>query len=110
MKNFKTYAFAALLTGALALPLASANAEGYTNKGASAETSASGAITSQIFKALDTDRSGSLSESEFDKYSEAPMGFDDADSNGDGKLTLSEVQSVPTAPTTTSSKHNSMTN
>ncbi len=107
MKNFKTYAFAALLTGALALPLASANAEGYTNKGASAENP--GAITSQTFKALDADKSGSLSESEFSKYSAAPVGFDEADTNGDGKLTLSEAQTVPSAPTAPT-KPNSMAN
>ena len=105
MKNFKTYAFAALLTGALALPVASANAEGYKkDQGASATTS--GAITSQTFKSLDADKSGSLSETEFQKFSAASVNFDDADVNGDGRLTLSEAQTIPSAPPAT----NSMTN
>lgn len=98
MKNFKTYAFAALLTGALALPVASANAE---NSAATSVDSAttSGAITSRTFQSLDADRSGSLSEAEFSKYSASGVDFDKADVNGDGRLTLSEAQSVPSAPT-----------
>lgn len=107
MKNFKTYAFAALLTGALALPLASANAEGYKKDQGASATTTSGAITSQTFKSLDADKSGSLSESEFNKYSAASVNFDDADTNGDGRLTLSEAQTVPSAPPT---NNNSMTN
>lgn len=101
MKNIKTYAIAAVMAGALALPLASANAEGYGSKdGAAAGASANGAITSQTFKALDTDRSGSLSEAEFQKYSGGAVNFKQADANGDGRLTLSEAQSVPTQPKT----------
>lgn len=101
MKNFKTYAIAAVMAGALALPLAAANAEGYGgNDGSAAGAAAGGAITSQSFKALDTDRSGTLSEAEFSKYSGASVDFKQADSNGDGRLTLSEVQSLPAQPKT----------
>ncbi len=102
MKNFKTYAFAALLTGALALPVASANAENSAATSVdAATTTTSGAITSRTFQSLDTDRSGSLSEAEFSKYSASGMDFDEADVNGDGRLTLSEAQSVPSGPTPT---------
>ena len=105
MKNFKSYAFAAaLVAGALALPLAAVHAES-TDK--SAATNSSGAITSQTFKALDTDKSGTLSESEFKNYSAANADFSSIDANGDGRLTLSEAQ---TAPSATPAEPNSMTN
>ncbi len=96
MTNFKTYAFAALLAGAMALPLAGAHAEG--NKTSNADSARANVAASQTFKTLDTDKSGSLSEAEFNAYTNASVGFDDADTNGDGKLTLSELQNVPTTP------------
>lgn len=100
MKNFKTYAFfAALLAGTMTLPIADAKAEGYksSDKTSATTTTSSG----QTFKSLDSDKSGSLSESEFNAYSNTSVGFDDADANGDGKLTLSELQNVPTASPST---------
>ena len=101
MKNLNTYAIAAILAGALALPLAAANAAG-DSAGAttSATSSGSAAITSQTFKSLDADKSGSLSKSEFEKYSGTTANFDQADANGDGRLTLSEAQTVSPSPTT----------
>lgn len=101
MKNFRTYAFAALLTGALAFPVASANAETSATSVDAQTTTTSGAITSRTFQSLDMDRSGSLSEAEFSKYSAAGTDFDAADVNGDGRLTLSEAQSVPSSPVDT---------
>lgn len=99
MRNFKTYAFAALLTGALALPVASAQAENSAATSVDSKTTTtSGAITSPTFQSLDMDKSGSLSEAEFSKYSSAGADFDKADVNGDGRLTLSEAQSVPSMP------------
>lgn len=98
MKNFKTYAFTALLTGALALPVASAKAESTATSVDPQTTTTSGAITSRTFQSLDMDRSGALSEAEFSKYSPAGTDFDRADVNGDGNLTLSEAQSVPSMP------------
>jgi hypothetical protein len=101
MKNLKTYAIAAILAGAFALPLGSANAagnSGSTTSGTSASAGA-GAITSQTFKTLDADRSGSLSKSEFEKYSGTTANFDKADANGDGNLTLSEAQTVSSSGT-----------
>jgi hypothetical protein len=100
MKNLKTYAVAAILAGAFALPLASANAAGNsgTTSGASA-SAGTGAITSQTFKSLDADRSGTLSKSEFEKYSGTTANFDKADANGDGNLTLSEAQTVSSSGT-----------
>lgn len=96
MKNFKTYAFAALLAGAMALPLAGAHAEG--NKTSNADAARADVAVSKTFKTLDTDKSGSLSEAEFNAYTNASVGFDDADANGDGKLTLSELQNIPASP------------
>src|SRR5688572_29737108 len=104
MKNFKRYAFSALLVGALALPIASAKAEESANNAGAAN--ASGAITSQTFKSLDSDKSGTLSESEFSKFSEANIEFDKVDANGDGRLTLSEAQTIPAAPPKTPSMAN----
>jgi Ca2+-binding EF-hand superfamily protein len=104
MKNFKHYAFAAVLAGVIALPLAAANAESATDKNAA--ENASGAITSQTFKSLDADKSGSLSESEFSQYSAANVDFKQVDANGDGRLTLSEAQTIPAAPPATPSMAN----
>lgn len=105
MTNLKSYTFAAILAAALALPLAGANAEG--NKTRDQNASASGAVSSQTFKSLDTDKSGTLSEAEFSAYESASVGFGDADRNSDGKLTLSELQNIPT---TTSAEPGSMSN
>ena len=107
MKNFKTYAIAAILAGAFALPLASANAagnSGSTTSGTSA-SAGTGAITSQTFKSLDADRSGTLSKSEFEKYS-GTANFDKADANGDGNLTLSEAQTVSSSSGTSGTSGN----
>lgn len=102
MKNFKTYAVAALIAGAGALPIAGAQAEGYAKKDHSAST----AISSQTFSKLDTDRSGTLSETEYSQDTSASVDFDKADSNSDGTLTLAEAQSLNAA---TKSKTTPMT-
>lgn len=100
MRTFKTLALAAFAAGAVALPLA-AQAEGYTSNsttqsGASASTNmgAEGNISSKQFSALDSDRSGSLTESEFSQHTSASIDFDRADANGDGALTLSELNNA----------------
>ncbi len=104
MRTLKTLALAAFAAGAVALPLA-AQAEGYTSNstttqsgqsGASASTNmgAEGNISSKQFSALDSDRSGSLTESEFSQHTSASIDFGRADANGDGALTLSELNNA----------------
>ena len=108
MKTFKTYAIAALLAGTFALPFSGAHAEGYGKDKTNAP--ASDTISSEKFRTLDTDKSGSLSQSEFKASSLASADFDSVDSNSDGKLTISELQSLPAAPATPDTKPAPMTN
>ena len=91
-------ALAAVAAGALVLPLA-AQAEGYTSQNKtpaspSASIGSESNISSQQFSALDSDRSGSLSESEFSQHTTASFDFDKADTNADGNLTLSELNNA----------------
>ncbi len=93
--RFKTTMFGALLAGVLALPLANgAHAEG-TKVEKNAATTGSSELNSQTFKALDTDRSGALTEEEYNEMPNASVSFKNADANSDGKLTLSELRAVP---------------
>lgn len=95
-KTMKDYTFAAVMAGVLALPLA-AHAEGTASKtGASNATSAE-----QTFNAMDTDRSGSVSEAEFITHmqskenkgpEEAANKFSALDTDNNDRLTLAEVK------------------
>ncbi|PZO85042.1 MAG: hypothetical protein DI626_07865 [Micavibrio aeruginosavorus] len=93
-ENFKKTMFGAMLVGALALPLATANAEG-TKVEKNAATTGSSELNSQTFKALDADKSGSLTEEKYNEMPNASVSFNEADANADGKLTLSELRSIP---------------
>lgn len=93
--SMKDYTFAAVLAGALTLPLA-AHAESAANKAAAPSVTAE-----QKFSAMDTDKSGSVSESEFVAHmqtqnkgpEEAASTFKALDTNSDDRLTLAEVRS-----------------
>ena len=114
MNSVKTLAITALIAGASLAPIA-ASAEGVTNSGnasrsgsntATAGTSSmpgdasatatnageTGTVSSQTFSRLDADRSGTLTEAEFNKQASAAVSFSDLDANADGTLTLSELQ------------------
>ena len=106
MKLFRSLALTALLAGAASLSLADAHAEGYGKSSTNGGTTAP--ISSQTFKTLDSDQSGSLSEAELSASANTSLDFQSADANKDGKLTLSEVQGAPSAPP--SAKPSSMTN
>ena len=82
MKNFKFYAVAFLMGAALTLPVA-ANAEGYAK-----DTKAN----SSVFKKLDTDKSGTISESEYRAAGKTAADFNAHDTNKDNALSLSELQ------------------
>lgn len=96
MKNFRAFAATALLAGTAALSPSGAHAEGYAKK----DHKDSVAISSQTFSKLDTDRSGTLSESEYSQDTAASIDFSKADANNDGMLTLAEAQSVNVAAKT----------
>ena len=92
----RDYTFAAVLSGVLALPVA-ANAEGTTPT-----NDAQRQTTEQTFNALDTDRSGVVSEAEYIvhaqeanniKAEEAAQEFQALDKNNDDRLTLAELKS-----------------
>lgn len=94
MITIKHYAIAAILAGALAVPFTGAHAADDKHTGAHTETNvnvSSEAITPTVFQSLDTDKSGTLTEAEFSKL-DTSVEFSEADSNGDGTLTLAEVQ------------------
>ena len=94
MKKFPAIMLSAFLAGVAVLPV-SAHAEGDSaNVGNASRISGAAGISSQTFSKLDTDRSGTLSESEFSQDTTAAVDFDRADANGDGTLTLAEAQSV----------------
>ncbi len=82
MTKLKKLALTSALVTAVIVPFAGANAEG---------TSATSLM--QQFKSLDSDRNGTLSESEYNKMSGAGD-FGAADTNGDNTLTLSELQAT----------------
>lgn len=92
--RFKKAMFGAMLAGVLSFPLAGAHAEG-TKIEKNAATTGSSELNSQTFKALDTDRSGSLTEEEYNEVPNAPVSFNKADTNNDGKITLSELRAIP---------------
>lgn len=93
--SMKDYTFAAVLAGALTLPVA-ANADNAT-----ANKSAASAVTAeQTFSAMDKDKSGAVSESEFIAHmqtqnkgpEEASSKFKAMDTDNDERLTLAEVR------------------
>lgn len=95
VKSIKDYTFAAALAGVLALPVA-AHAEG-----TSAQKDAGASITAeQKFSAMDTDKSGAVSEAEFTAHlktqnkgpEEAASTFKTLDADNDDRLTLAEVK------------------
>lgn len=98
MITLKHYAIAAVLAGSLALPVAGAHAAGETHGNNAAATTGAAAetITPNVFKSLDTDKSGTLSEAEFNKLDNTTVDFSEIDVNGDGTLTLAEVQTTKT--------------
>ncbi len=120
----RDYTFAALLAGALIIPSA-ANAAGNTGGGASGSAGApsasssgtgsptapgatppanSGAgasgsnVTEQNFSALDSDRSGTISATEF-RNGNLSGDYNTLDANRDGNLTLSELRQGSAAGT-----------
>lgn len=92
----KNTAFAAVVAGALALP-ATVQAEGW-GKDKSANAGASTGVTQQNFAEADADKSGSLTESEYDTYADAQENadldiasdFSDLDANKDKTLSVAE--------------------
>ncbi len=80
MKTICTYTMALMLGAALVFPVAAANAEGY------------GKISASQFSKMDTDKSGTLSESEFKAAGKTNASFDALDTNNDNSLTLAELQ------------------
>lgn len=94
MIKIKHYAMVAILAGALAAPASGAYAAGEKHTGAHTSTNVNAsaeAVTPTVFKSLDTDKSGTLTQAEFGKL-ETSVEFSEVDSNGDGTLALAEVQ------------------
>lgn len=110
MTNFKLTTMTVLAAGLIALPIAASHAEGMTG-GTQAKTgtsanahsstekpagapmpgaTADGAVTASTFSKMDTDKSGSLSESEFRASGHTGM-FSAYDTNKDGYISLSEL-------------------
>ena len=91
----RDYTFAAVLGSVLAMPIA-AHAEGTT-----AKTTQDVRSTEQVFSALDTDRSGVVSEAEYIVHAQASKNmqaeeatneFKAMDQNNDDRLTLAELK------------------
>lgn len=86
MTNTKFLTLAALMAGAMTLPIAGARAAGYGS-----DSKASTDISSE-FKKADMDKSGTLNQSEYNKMAGASGSFSSLDKNGDSVLTLSELE------------------
>ncbi len=95
--TLKNSAFMALAAGVLALPIA-ANAAG--DMKAQTSAGAGTAVTQEHFAQADADKSGTLSEAEYEKFADAQedagidiaSDFDDLDANNDNTLTVAEFR------------------
>lgn len=105
MKSFKYVAATTLLAGVLALPLAGANAETHSNINKSSGSSSSAQIGQQSFSAYDADQSGTLNEAEYGQLGTS-VDFKTADANGDGAITLAELNAAHTSSGKVSSRMN----
>lgn len=84
MTNTKFLTLAALIAGAMALPISAANAK-------------TSATTAAQFKKADTDKSGTLSAEEYSSLPGTTQSFSALDTNGDSVLTMSELNTKTTA-------------